>query len=284
MFTAFDSVLGAPLRRLVAALALGVVLAVPAAAARADEVTVFAAASLKTALDEIAAAWKAAGGGEVRVSYAGSSALARQIEQGAPADVFVSADLDWMAHVRDKGLVRAGTEVRLLGNAIVLVAPAGSQGPVDLADPLALAAALADGRLAMANVDAVPAGRYGKAALTALGLWRSVEAKVAQADNVRAALMLVSRGEAPLGIVYATDAAADPGVRIVARFPADSHPPIVYPAAVLAGAASPDARDLRRFSARRTPARSSRRGASSGWTSRSQTERLGRGHRDRSSR
>jgi len=206
--------------------------------ARADDrITVFAAASLKNALDAIALEWKADSGNEAVISYAGSSALAKQIEQGAPADLFISADLDWMAYLSEKDLTRKATEVRLLGNRIVLVAAEGSPAEATLAAGFDLAGLLGDGRLSMANVDSVPAGKYGKASLEALGMWDGVKDRLAQAENVRAALALVSTGEAPLGIVYQTDAAADPKVRIVAAFPEDSHPPIVYPAAVLADSA-----------------------------------------------
>ena len=154
-----------------------------------------------------------------------------QIEQGAPADVFISADLDWMKYLTDKKLTRPDTEVKLLGNRIVLVTPADSEASAEIAQGFDLAELVGDGRLAMANVDSVPAGKYGKAALEKLGVWDSVSGKVAQAENVRAALALVSTGEAPLGIVYKTDAAADPKVEVVAAFPADTHPPIVYPVA-----------------------------------------------------
>lgn len=226
---------------MIAALVCAVAVFAPAGPAAAQEkVTVFAAASLKTALDSINAAWKADSGKEATISYAASSALARQIEAGAPADVFISADLDWMAHLSERKLVKANTETRLLGNRIVLVAPANSTAATTIAPAFDLAALLGDGRLAMANVDAVPAGRYGKAALEKLGVWASVQAKVAQAENVRAALALVAMGEAPLGIVYQTDAAADPKVRIVATFPQDTHPPIVYPAAETADAKADD--------------------------------------------
>jgi molybdate transport system substrate-binding protein len=217
--------------------------------ARADErITVFAAASLKNALDAVAAEWQAASGNEAVVSYAASSALARQIEQGAPADLFVSADLDWMAYLSESGLTKKETETRLLGNRLVLVAPEDSTVDANLAsgfDPAALLGT--DGRLAIANVDAVPAGRYGKAALESLGLWDGVKDRLAQAENVRAALALVSTGEAPLGIVYQTDAAAEPKVRVVAAFPEGSHPPIVYPAALLAASDNPAAADFLSF-------------------------------------
>jgi molybdate transport system substrate-binding protein len=202
----------------------------PAAFAE-ETVTVFAAASLKNALDSINGACEADVGEKATISYAASSALARQIEQGAPADVFISADLDWMMYLDDKKLINKDTETHLLGNSIVLVAPADSTAVVEIAPDFDLARLLGDGRLAMANVDAVPAGKYGKAALEKLGVWASVEGKVAQAENVRAALALVSTGEAPLGIVYKTDAAADKKVKIIGTFPADSHKPIIYPVA-----------------------------------------------------
>ncbi len=208
----------------------GLLLASPPASA-ADAVTVFAAASLKNALDNVNAACEAEVGEKATVSYAASSALAKQIEEGAPADVFISADLDWMKYLSDKNLTRKDTEVRLLGNSIVLIAPADSAAGTEIAPNFDLAGLLGDGRLAMANVDSVPAGKYGKAALEKLGVWGSVEGKVAQAENVRAALALVSTGEAPLGIVYKTDAAADTKVRIVGTFPEDSHKPIIYPVA-----------------------------------------------------
>lgn len=212
-----------------------------------NRIVVFAAASLKNALDAVAGEWKAASGNEVVISYAASSALARQIEQGAPADLFVSADLDWMAYLSGKSLTKKDTEVRLLGNRIVLVAPKDSRAEANLAAGFDLAGLLGDGRLAMANVESVPAGKYGKASLEALGMWDGVKDRLAQAENIRAALALVSTGEAPFGIVYATDAAADRGVRIVAAFPDDSHPPIVYPAAVLAASDTAAAADFLSF-------------------------------------
>jgi molybdate transport system substrate-binding protein len=163
------------------------------------------------------------------------------LEQGAPADLFISADLAWMDYVAKKNLIRADTRVNLLGNRIVLIAPKDSKISVEVRQGFDLARALAGGKLAMGNVAAVPAGKYGKAALEKLGAWDGVKDKIAQAENVRAALLLVSRAEAALGIVYSTDAAADPNVRIVATFPADSHPPIIYPAAVTKDARSADA-------------------------------------------
>lgn len=231
-------------RALVIALAFG--LAAPAVPAfAADSVVVFAAASLKNALNDVVAGYAKATGKTVTVSYGGSSALAKQIEAAAPADIFISADLAWMKDVHDKNLTVAATEKPLFGNEIVLVAPQDSTATLTIAQGFDLAGALgADGHLAMANVDSVPAGKYGKAALTKLGVWDAVSAKVVQADDVRAALAFVARGEAPLGVVYATDAAAEPKVKVVATFPADSHPPIVYPVALLASSTNPDAKDF----------------------------------------
>lgn len=208
----------------------------------AADVLVFAAASLKDALDEQAKRFEAAGGHKVTVSYAASNALAKQIDSGAPADLFVSADLDWMDYVDQRKLLAPGTRVNLLRNALVLIAPASGKASLRIGPGFALAAALGKEKLAMANPDSVPAGKYGKGALEYLGVWAGVERQVARADNVRAALALVSRGEAAYGIVYATDAFADKGVRIVDTFPPASHPPIIYPAAVLASSKSPAAR------------------------------------------
>ena len=201
---------------------------------------VFAAASLKTALDAIAADWQAGTGARVTISYAASSTLAKQIENGAPAGLFISADQDWMDYLQSRKLIDPKTRIDLLGNSLVLIAPADSTVTVTLTPGFPLAAMLGDGHLAMADPDAVPAGRYAKAALSALGVWQAVAGRIAAAENVRAALLLVARSEAPLGIVYRTDAAAEPSVRIVAIFPPDSHPPIVYPMA-LTIAPSPEA-------------------------------------------
>jgi molybdate transport system substrate-binding protein len=212
-------------------------------AARAADrpLLVFAAVSLKNALDATAGAFTRETGTVVRLSYAASPTLAKQIEADAPADVFISADLDWMDYLAERELIAPDSRRNLVGNSLVLIAPADA--PVDLAigRNFPLAAALGEGRLAMANTEAVPAGKYGKAALEALGVWPQVADRLAQADNVRAALTLVSRGGAPLGIVYVTDAAADPNVVIVDTFPAESHPEIVYPAAVIAASAHPAA-------------------------------------------
>jgi molybdate transport system substrate-binding protein len=220
--------------------ALFMALSLPSSTVQAADVLVFAAASLKEALDENAAQWRAAGGRTVAVSYAASSALARQIEQGAPAHLFLSADLEWMDYLAQRKLIRQETRSNLLGNRLALIAPASSTASVAIAPGFALADALGGGRLAVADVRAVPAGKYAKAALERLGVWASVEARVAQAENVRAALLLVSRGEAPLGIVYQTDAAADPKVRIVGLFPETTHPPIIYPVTAI-GPSNPDA-------------------------------------------
>jgi molybdate transport system substrate-binding protein len=205
------------------------------------DVVVFAAASLKNALDAINAQWQKETGRKAVISYAASSALAKQIEQGAPAQVFISADLAWMDYVAQKNLIKPDTRSNLLGNRIVLIAPKDKAQPIEIKPGFDLAKVLGEGRLAMANVDAVPAGKYGKAALEKLGVWGSVSAKVAQAENVRAALLLVSRGEAPAGIVYQTDAAADASVAIIGTFPEDTHPPIIYPIALTANATNPDA-------------------------------------------
>jgi molybdate transport system substrate-binding protein len=224
---------------------LGWVAALPASPALAQEraVVVFAAASLKTALDEIVAAWSKETGRSAVASYGPSNGLAKQIEAGAPADVFISADLDWMDYAQRKGLVRPETRINLLANALVLVSPQNSAAALDPQHGFgpALATALAGGRLAVGNVDAVPAGKYAKAALQTLGAWPEVKDRLAQAESVRAALLLVSRGEAPLGIVYRTDAVADPGVRVVATFPEGSHPPVVYPVALTSGTMNPAA-------------------------------------------
>ncbi len=224
-------------------LALVAALTLAPVAAAAEEIVVFAAASLKTALDTVATAWAAEAGHTATISYAASSALARQIEAGAPADVVLSADVAWMDHLAARGLIAADTRADLLGNRLVLIGPAGA-ADIAVAPGFALATALGGGRLAMADVAAVPAGKYGRAALESLGVWTSVEGSLAQAENVRAALALVARGEAPLGIVYATDAMSDPAVRIVGTFPEDSHPPIIYPVAVTARATSAAARDF----------------------------------------
>jgi len=206
-----------------------------------SDTTVFAAASLKNALDEINQSWSKQNSGKVVVSYAGSSALARQIEKGAPADIFVSADLDWMDYLAQRKRVNDASRVNLLRNELVLIAPAGAKISVELKRGLKLGDLLGNDRLSMADPDHVPAGKYGKAALESLGLWPQVADKLARGENVRTALNFVARGEAPLGIVYRTDAAAEDKVRVVAAFPADRHPPIVYPAALLANSKNAEA-------------------------------------------
>ena len=225
---------------LAATLAASLVLS-PAVRAEDDATLVFAAASLKNALDAAVEDYSKTTGKTVTVSYAASSALAKQIEEGAPADIFFSADLAWMDNVQGKNLIAADSRVTLLGNEIVLVAPADSSVALDIAPGFGLAEALGGGKLAMALTASVPAGKYGKAALEKLGVWESVSASVAEAENVRAALQLVARGEAALGIVYTTDAKADEGVKVIGTFPADSHPPILYPVALTANA-KPDAK------------------------------------------
>lgn len=225
------------LRSFSALLLIAVSLASTTARAQDDAgLTVFAAASLKEALDDAAAAYRKQTGVPVRVSYAASSALARQIEQGAPADVFFSADLEWMDYLQQRNRLDVATRRSLLGNRLVLIAPRASKAQVDLRRPATLLAALGDGRLAVGQTRTVPAGKYAKASLESLSLWNGVRPRLAESESVRAALMLVARGETPLGIVYASDAKAEPGVRVVATFPEDSHPPIVYPVAALRGA------------------------------------------------
>ncbi|XEA96379.1 molybdate ABC transporter substrate-binding protein [Xanthomonas tesorieronis] len=235
------------LRSLLCLLSLAVAMAVPPVWAQAP-LTVFAAASLKESLDEATAAYQRSTGTPVQVSYAASSALARQVEQGAPADVFFSADLEWMDYLQQRQLVDPAQRHNLLGNTLVLVAPVSSAAKVDLRKPDTLAAALgAQGRLAVGQTNSVPAGKYARAALQKLGQWDGVQARLAESESVRAALMLVARGEAPLGIVYGSDAKAEPKVRVVAVFPADSHAPIVYPVAALRASKNPAAADFVRW-------------------------------------
>ena len=209
--------------------------------AQSGKVLVFAAASLKTGLDEINAQWQGRTGKRAVVSYAASSALAKQIEQGAPADIFISADLDWMEYLAERKLIRPETRSDLLSNRLVLIAPKGTNLQVDIKPGFPLASLLGQGHLALANTDAVPAGKYSKAALEMLGVWELVKGRIAQAENVRAALLLVSRGEAPLGIVYESDAVSDPSVVTVGILPDATHPRIIYPIALTSGSTSPDA-------------------------------------------
>jgi molybdate transport system substrate-binding protein len=218
-------------------LTLAALAATLASPLRAEEVVVFAAASLKTALDDVAADYEAATGNTVTISYAGSNALAKQIIQGAPADIFISAAVNWMDEVGKEGLVAERKD--LLGNTLVLVAHGVGRQKVEIVSGFDLKGLLGDGKLAMGMVDSVPAGQYGKAALESLGIWPSVEGSVAQSENVRAALGLVVSGEAPFGIVYASDAVSEPEVTVVGTFPEGTHQPIVYPAALLTGAVDP---------------------------------------------
>jgi len=221
----------------------------PAAAlaqVRAD-IVIFAAASLRDAFDELTREYERQGRGKAVVSSAASSALARQIEQGAPADLFISADTDWMDYLAVRGLIRIESRVNLLSNRIVLVAPAESKAAFAIGPRFPLAALLGDGRLAMADPDHAPAGKYGRAALESLGVWQDIAPKVARAENVRHALALVARAETPFGIVYRTDAIADRRVRVIGEFPASSHPPIVYPAAVTAESRSKIAYEYLRY-------------------------------------
>jgi molybdate transport system substrate-binding protein len=230
-----------PFRMSFAAVVVALGLVVLAPAARADDILVFAAASLRNALDDAIAGFAKSGGGTVKASYAASSALAKQIDGGAPADMFISADLDWMNDVQKNNMIKPDTRSNLLGNVLVLVEPADSSTKVDIKPGFPLAKMLGDNKLAMADPDAVPAGKYGKAALQKLGVWDAVEPEVARAEDVRAALLYVERKEAPFGIVYQTDAAADKGVKIAGVFPAGTYPPIIYPIALTAGSKNPEA-------------------------------------------
>lgn len=220
--------------------AFSLVAALPAIGQAAD-VHVFAAASLKNALETVASQWEDATGNKVLLTFASSSAIARQIEQGAPADIFISADLKWMDYLEDAGEIRSESRVNLLGNKLVLIGARDDDRTIDISGKSDLAAELDGGRLALGATTSVPAGRYAKAALTALGLWAGVKDHLAEAENVRAALALVSRGEAPLGIVYSTDAKVEEGVKVLATFPEGSHLPIIYPAAIVKSSSSNDA-------------------------------------------
>lgn len=209
------------------------------ALAQEKSLTVFAAASMKNALDDISAAYTAKSGVKIVASYAASSALAKQIEQGAPADIFASADTDWMDYAIGKKTINEPSRVNLLGNSLVLIAPKDSKlDKIAIGPGFDLSKLAGDGRIATGDVKSVPAGKYAKAALEKLGAWQAAESKFAMAESVRAALALVARNEAPLGIVYSTDAKVEPGVKIVGTFPADSHPAIIYPVAATATAKS----------------------------------------------
>ena len=216
---------------------------------KAPPLTVFAAASLKEAMDEAGAAWQRQSGRDVRTSYAASSALARQVEQGAPADVFISADSEWMDYLQQRSLIDVATRRDLLGNTLVLVAPKQAKAkPLALRKGTDLLPLLGkDGRIALALTASVPAGKYAKAAFESLGMWNALSARTAEAENVRAALLLVARGEAPLGVVYGSDAKAEPRVRVLAVFPPGSHPPIVYPVARIRASTQPRAAEFVRW-------------------------------------
>ncbi|MEI6574120.1 MAG: molybdate ABC transporter substrate-binding protein [Alphaproteobacteria bacterium] len=212
-----------------------------------DPILVFAAASLKESLEEVGKSFTAGTGTEVKFSFAASSALAKQIEAAAPADIFASADLKWMDYLEEKKLIRSETRNNLLGNTLVVVAPTISALSTLDFIPDAFAKALGDGKLATGEVNSVPVGIYAKNALRKFGLWTIIEPKLAQTDNVRAALAFVARNEAPLGIVYATDARVEKSVKVIATFPADSHDPIIYPFAVTTLSKNPDAEKFLNF-------------------------------------
>jgi molybdate transport system substrate-binding protein len=235
------------LARLLAAFAILCGASLSPALAQDKSLTVFAAASMKNALDDIDTAFTAKTGVKVVASYAASSTLAKQIEQGAPADIFLSADLDWMDYATGKKNINDQTRVNLLGNSIVLIAPKDSKiDNVTIGQGFDLAKLAGDGKIATGDVKAVPVGKYAKAALEKLGAWQAAEPKFAMAESVRAALTLVARGESVLGIVYSTDAKVEPGVKIVGTFPADSHPPIIYPLAATT-TAKPEASEYLAF-------------------------------------
>lgn len=217
------------------------------APAHAENVNVFAAASLKTALDDAAKVWKTRSGKDIVATYGSTAMLAKQIAEAAPADIFISADLAWMDDVAKKNLIKPDSRKNLVGNTLVLVAAKGTGLKVELEKDTNLAASLGDEKLAVGDVKSVPAGKYAKAALENLGLWASVEPNLVMQENVRSALALVARGEARLGIVYGSDAVAESKVQVVANFPETSHEPIVYPAAIIAASTNPDAQTFLTF-------------------------------------
>ena len=225
-----------------AAVSISITSVMPASAA--EKLIVFAAASLKGSLDDVAKLYEKKSGNTIAISYAASGPLAKQIEAAAPADIFISADKKWMDYVVEKGAVKKDAAVNLLGNRLVLVAPKDSTVSLKIGKGFDLVKALGDSRLAMGEIKSVPAGNYGKQSLEFYGVWADVEKKVAFADNVRGALKLVTTGEAPLGIVYETDAKADKGVKVVDTFGEDSHKPIVYPAAPIAASKSPATKEF----------------------------------------
>jgi molybdate transport system substrate-binding protein len=231
-------------------------LAFPAASQeqKQAELLVFAAASLTDVLGELSTSWEKDSGARVKLSFAASSVLARQIEAGGKADAFISADQEWMDYLQQRARVESSSRRNLVGNRLVLIAPADSRVELRIAPGFPLAAALGHGRLSTGDPDIVPAGRYARSALVSLGLWEEIRDRLVRADNVRSAMMFVARGESPLGIVYTTDALVDPKVRIVDTFPDNTHAPITYPAAAIKGSrkesiefldylASPSARD-----------------------------------------
>lgn len=230
-------------RACIAALALFVCVA-----AQAQGVTVFAASSLTDALGELVQTWRSRSGTQVRTAFAASATLARQIDSGAPAELFFSADEEWMDYLAGRGRLEPGTRAARLGNRLVLIAPAGASARLALRKGADLASWLGpQGRLATGDPASVPVGRYAQQALASLGLWKTIGPRLARTENVRVALTYVERGEAPLGIVYATDAAISKRVQVVGEFPPGSHAPIRYPLALIAGRASPAARELRAF-------------------------------------
>ncbi len=228
-------------------LLLGLALLSAPGEASADEITVFAAASLTNALNDAGKAFEQKEGHTVRFSYAASSTLAKQIENGAPANLFLSADLDWMDYLDQRKLIADGTRTNLLGNRLVMIAPADSALKVDLKPGIDLSAFLSGGLLATGDPDHVPVGKYARQAFEKLGVWKGIEGRIARADSVRAALLLVERAECPLGVVYATDAAASAKATVVGVFPADSYPPIVYPAAIVKDNGTPAVQRLLEF-------------------------------------
>lgn len=227
-----------PRFRFAVAFASAILLSLSATLAQAGDATVYAAASLRDALGEVAKAFEAESGKIIDISFAASSALARQIEAGATADMFMSADTDWMDYLQQRQLIEESSRRNLLSNRLVLIAEQSSQISLKIADGFDVLGALGDGRLSVADPDSVPAGKYARAALTSLGVWNGVAGRLVRAENVRVALTYVARGEAPLGIVYETDAKSEPKVKIVDVFPADSHPPITYPIALTPNASA----------------------------------------------
>lgn len=234
-------------RRIVAIFAACLVAAAALASPRAeaDDLLIFAAASLKPALDEIIASPRAKEIGTIKASYAASSQLAHQIDAGAPASIFISADEDWMNDVESRGKIVKDTRADLLGNALVVIAPKESTTKLAIADHVDIVGALGkDGHIALGEPNSVPAGKYAKSSLTKLGVWDTVQPRVVSADNVRAALNFVAKGEAPLGVVYRSDAVSEPAVRVVDTFPDSSHAPILYPAAILADHDTSESREV----------------------------------------